>query len=276
MKTILYYFTGTGNSLAAARKIADLPGDCSLAPIASFREIPGDIIPEADRVGIVCPVYFAGLPVMVAAWAERLILSGTRYVFAVLTYGGGGGESALSQLDAILRKKSGRGLSAGYLVTMPGNYILMYEPPAGENLQKTLSAADARLREIRGEIAECRERPLPSSLIASLLHTLAYPRFIRSVHSRDQEFTVSDACTSCGICAAICPARNIRMAGKRPVWNHQCELCCGCIHLCPARAIQAGKKTIRRGRYRHPEISLQDLETPGAEQAEAGETTSSG
>ena len=28
MKTIIYYFTGTGNSLAAARKIAAALGDC--------------------------------------------------------------------------------------------------------------------------------------------------------------------------------------------------------------------------------------------------------
>ena len=42
MKTIIYYFTGTGNSLAAARKIASIPGDCEQVPIASLQEGRGN------------------------------------------------------------------------------------------------------------------------------------------------------------------------------------------------------------------------------------------
>ncbi len=38
MKTIIYYFTGTGNSLAAAKKIAAVLGDCTLVPIASLQD----------------------------------------------------------------------------------------------------------------------------------------------------------------------------------------------------------------------------------------------
>ena len=36
MKTTIYYFSGTGNSLSAARKIAALLGDTDLTPIASL------------------------------------------------------------------------------------------------------------------------------------------------------------------------------------------------------------------------------------------------
>ena len=72
MKTIIYYFTGTGNSLAAAKKIAAATGDCKLIPIALLQKTSGDIVPVAERVGIVCPVYFSGLPLMVAECAGRL------------------------------------------------------------------------------------------------------------------------------------------------------------------------------------------------------------
>ena len=53
MKTIIYYFTGTGNSLSAAKKIAAGLGDCRLVPVASLQDREGDILPEADRVGSV-------------------------------------------------------------------------------------------------------------------------------------------------------------------------------------------------------------------------------
>ncbi len=45
MKTIIYYFTGTGNSLAAARKVAALLGDCGLVPIAVTEGHSGEYCP---------------------------------------------------------------------------------------------------------------------------------------------------------------------------------------------------------------------------------------
>jgi ferredoxin len=259
MKTLIYYFTGTGNSLAAAKKIAAILDDCELVPIASMKETQGDIVPEAERVGIICPVYFAGLPAMVASFATRLDLARVRYVFSVLTYGGGGGESALVQLDGILKKRCGRGLSAGYFVVMPGNYILMYEPPTGEKQETILASAEGELRKITEDIVQCRKQPLPRSLLSWFLYTLLYSWFISHVHNKDLKFSVSDECTSCGTCAAICPADNIKLVDKKPVWKHHCELCCGCIHLCPAGAIQAGSRTMKRQRYRNPSVTLAEL-----------------
>jgi ferredoxin len=259
MKTIIYYFTGTGNSLAAAKKIAAMLGDCELVPIASLKNGNGDITPQAERVGIVCPVYFSGLPVMVAGFAARLVLSGSKYTFSIVTLGGAGGSSALRQLDTILKKRQNRGLDAGFMVIMPGNYILMYGSPAGKKREKLLAMADEQLADIAELVNRCEVRKLPSSFPAYLLHTLMYPRFASRVHDDDRKFSVTDNCTSCGTCAAICPAENIEIVDGRPVWKHHCELCCGCIHLCPAGAIQAGPRTATRQRYRNPSVSIKEL-----------------
>lgn len=259
MKTIIYYFTGTGNSLTGAKKIAVALGDCELVPIALLQKMSGDITPPAERVGILCPVYFSGLPAMVASFAGRLDLAAAKYVFAVVTHGGGGGSAALHQLDSVLRKRQDRGLDAGFEVTMPGNYILMYGSPTGKKQEEILARADAQIAGITGPVSRCERQALPSSLITRLLHALIYPWFRSHVHTGDKKFTATDKCTSCGTCAAICPADNIEMVEGRPVWKHHCELCCGCIHLCPAGAIQAGKKTEGRERYHNPEVSIPEL-----------------
>ncbi|MDD1697727.1 MAG: EFR1 family ferrodoxin [Methanoregula sp.] len=261
MKTIIYYFTGTGNSLTAARKIAAGLGDCELSPVTSLQKTEGDIVPQAERVGIICPVYFSGLPLMVAGFAGRLDLSASQYTFSVVTYGGSGGPSALGQLDSILKKRN-RGLDAGFMVKMPGNYILMYSPPAGKKRERLLAMADMQIADIAAAVSRCENRKLPSSILANLVHSLAYPRFASHVHGDDRKFTVSENCTSCGTCAAICPAENIELVEGKPVWKHHCELCCGCIHLCPAGAIQAGPGTVTRERYRNPSVSIQELENP--------------
>ncbi len=260
MKSVIYYFTGTGNSLAAAKKVAASLGDTEIVPIATFRDTAGRITPDADRVGIVCPVYFSGLPAMAASFAERLDVAKADYVFSVVTHGGGGGSAALRQLDGILRERAGRGLDAGFTVSMPGNYILMYASPAGEKRDRLLATADADLERIADRIRQGERLNLPNSPVARLVKALMYPRFRSRVHGDDRKFTVSERCTSCGTCARLCPAGNIEMVGGRPVWNHRCELCCGCIHLCPAEAIQAGKATEGRQRYRNPSVGIAELE----------------
>nr|WP_321353045.1 EFR1 family ferrodoxin [uncultured Methanoregula sp.] len=259
MKTIIYYFTGTGNSLDAAKKIAAGLGDCELVPIASFRETAGDIVAAADRVGIVCPVYFSGLPLMVASFAGRLDHAAAKYVFATVTHGGGGASAAIVQLDRILRARQGRGLDAGFGIAMPGNYILMYDSPAGKKQEEILAKADEEIAGITGPVLRCEKRDLPSAIVPRVLYALIYPWFRSHVHTGDKKFSVTDRCTSCGTCVAVCPADNIGLVEGKPVWKHRCELCCGCIHACPVQAIQAGPGTEKRLRYRNPSVTLTEL-----------------
>jgi ferredoxin len=267
VKTIIYYFTGTGNSLAAAKTIAAILKDCQLVPIASLRDTPGEIIPVADRVGIICPVYDAGVPVIVSEFAARLDLSRAAYTFAVVTLGGIG-ISALHQLSRIVEKRQGRHLDAAFAVKMPGNF-----PPVGRSRQvepgdPVLAAADARLKEIAGTIENGISVPPGFSPLSALIHRVSWGSFSRSVRGSDKAFSVSDACTSCGICESVCPVTNIRMVNGRPSWQHHCECCCACLHFCPVEAIQLNvlQGTKGRGRYRHPDLKLADME------AQRGET----
>lgn len=260
MKTIIYYFTGTGNSLAAAKKIAAVLGDSELVAIVPLQKTTDVIVPPADRVGIVCPVYDAGLPVIVAAFAGRLDLSRTGYVFGIVTMGGIG-VSALHQLDRILRRREGRGLDAGFAVKMPGNF-----PPVGKSRmvgkeEPVLAAADAQLAEIAGSIDTGLLVPPAFSPLSALMKYATYGPFSRNVHGMDRKFSVSGACTSCGTCAKVCPVANIALEKGRPVWQHRCECCCACLHFCPVQAIDLNvmQGTKGRGRYRHPDLTVADM-----------------
>lgn len=255
MKTAIYYFTGTGNSLAAAMRIARALGDARLIPIASLPDQDA-IVPQADRVGIVCPVYDCGLPVIVAEFAQRLDLSGAGYTFGVVTMGGMG-VSALHQLDGILNKQ-GRGLDAGFAVAMPANFPPVGRPPEGEKRGKILADANERLDGIAGTIGQGIPSPPGPAPLSRLVKGLMYGSFAGSVHEADTRFSVSDECTACGTCARVCPVGNISLADDRPVWHHRCELCCACLHFCPTEAIQLAmlRGTEGRGRYLHPDLTV--------------------
>lgn len=66
MKTILYYFTGTGNSLAVARAIADRLPDTELIPIPMLLLDGEKIRAQKDaNIGVISPLYAMGLPGLV-------------------------------------------------------------------------------------------------------------------------------------------------------------------------------------------------------------------
>ena len=258
MKTIIYYFTGTGNSLAAAKKIAAALRNCELVPIASFQDSKGDIVPAADRVGIIAPVYDLGLPAIVAEFAGRLDLSKAGYTFCVMTAGGFGG-SALHQANDIVRKKNGRPLDAAWVVRMVGNFVPLYSPAEGKKKDDNLAAADTRLAAIAGDIDNGIIVRPGISPVTSFLKWLVYDKFMRQIHEADKKFVADEHCTRCGTCSRVCPVKNIVMVGEKPEWQHHCELCMACLNLCPVKAIQWGPKTRSRGRYRHPDLKIADM-----------------
>ena len=275
MKTIIYYFTGTGNSLAAAKTIAGVLKDCELVPIASFADTPGKIVPAADRVGIVCPVYDAGIPVIVKEFAERLGIGAVPYAFGIVTMGGTG-VSALHMLNTILMQGCRRKPDAAFAVKMPGNFPPLQVPPSGKEKEEILKKADADLAAIAVAIQKGQAVPPGFSPVSSLMRILLYPPFARNVHGMASSFSVDDTCTSCGTCAKVCPVGNITLENGRPVWQQKCELCCACLHFCPVEAIQLNlmRGTKGRGRYRHPDLKVTDMEaqrggsTPATENRE--------
>lgn len=261
MKTTIYYFSGTGNSLIAARKVGSILGDTDLVPIASLRDHTGDITAPEGNVGIVSPVYDSGIPVIVRNFLGRLNVSPESYLFGIVTLGGTGG-SALKMINADLRAKSGRTLNAGFLVKMPGNFPPVGHLPSGAKKDAILAAADQKIERIGGIIRDGIDQPVGIYPLSSLIQAMLYGGFSKSVHAMDEKFSVSDTCTSCGICASVCPVGNITMNEGKPVFHHRCELCCACLNFCPPQAIDLhmlfGSKG--RGRYHHPGVAVSDME----------------
>jgi ferredoxin len=205
-------------------------------------------------------VYDAGLPVIVAEFAGRLGLPGTRYIFAIVTLGGTG-VSALHQLNRILHKKNGRTLDAAFAVKMPGNFPPVHRPPEGKEKDEILASADNHLTEIAARIKKGEHVPPGFAPFSSLVYLATYRFFTGAVHAGDKDFSVSNTCTSCGTCATVCPVKNIVMEEGRPTWQHHCEFCCACLHFCPVEAIDlhSMRGTKKRGRYRHPALKVEDM-----------------
>jgi len=151
-------------------------------------------------------------------------------------------------------------LAAGWSLTMPGNYIVLYPPVPVAAQRAMLRQAHARLKSIvravrRRERHAPEDSPGPLRWLGGRIYALAAPRLA----GRDRKFAVTDTCTGCGLCSELCPVGNIRLTGGRPVWLGRCQQCMACIQWCPTEAIQAGGVTRERRRYHHPEVAAREL-----------------
>lgn len=250
---MIFYFSGTGNSEYAARKISEATGDevVSIADCLKNNRL-SFTLRDDERVGFVFPVYFWGVPTIVLDFIRRLELHGygDNYTWSACTHGGDSGDMPRMLERNLVRR--GIRLDAAFEVEMPDNYILLmnYLTPA-DKIPGILAAAEGSIAVIAEEIKERKHTDIVSGLRRWVATTFSYPLYKYGRGTR--KFRVTAECNGCGLCARLCPCEMIEMRKRLPMWKAgRCTQCLACIHRCPKRAIQHGSKTENRERYVNP------------------------
>ena len=258
MKNTIIYFTGTGNSLAVARLLAErLPQTTIISVNEMLKRSSFQLV--TDTCGFVFPVYCKDAPEMMQRLVRLIQLPSDTYVYAVATHNGDPGYSHFT-IDRILKKK-GQRLQAGFAVLMPGNSITPYDSTnSEEENQSRLKAAVSHVDKIADDVL--KRASVPFAGTSSLRKHLKGMRNMfrhKIIFKVPQKFWVTDLCNHCGLCARICPENNIHVDSSLVIWGKHCQMCLACIHWCPKHAIQNGEVTIKRKRYHHPDISIDDM-----------------
>ena len=247
-QSAIFWFSGTGNSLFAAKRLSADLADIPLIKMAGYEQactIGGD----GEKVGFVFPSYYGNLPRTVRSFVEKLEIKPNTYIYAVVTMGALG-QGSIGSIKKALQSKALK-LNYGRGVHMPASYVVMYNPADPAKSAKTLDKANERLRKIAAEIAAGAQSVKSVPVTANNLY--------KDIRALDAEFAAGSACIGCGTCVRLCPSRNIRLEGGKPKWQSHCERCVACISWCPQKAIDYGNKTQERRRYRNPQIKVEEL-----------------
>ncbi len=244
----IFYFTSTGNSLAFAKQF-----DAELYSIPQLLNIEGNLIFEDDVIGFVFPTYAFTVPKLVLDFLERISLKSS-YTFVVTTNEGGTGGT-LSQFVKLARKKNININYANSLTTI-GNYLPL-SAMENTNTPSNVQKADILSKSIVKDISDRKDLIKSRSIILSSLAPAISRLYDKYAKDTAKSFVVESHCTNCGICAKVCPKKNITVTDTVR-FNSKCISCYGCTHNCPQNAIRV-KNEKSKTRYRNKEVSLSEI-----------------
>jgi ferredoxin len=259
MDAMVYWFSGTGNSWLVASRIASgLEAAGVGARLVAIEDVPkrrwrlaatrdwdaddedGAQALAADGLDVICfPVFAFSSPACVDRFLSRLPVAIGRKAAVVATMGLGGYEGrALARASRRL-KENGRKVVLTEAIEMPEAFVQAYpatEPAkAEEGTARGLSVADR----ITSDLLAGKESLRPGKASGMALSWIASAAFgLLGRRLLGLTWSASPACTGCGLCAASCPSRTIRMSLRRPRWGLSCEDCQRCANRCPVGAVR--------------------------------------
>ena len=265
MKNIdIFYFSGTGNSLWIAKKIADELNGQLIS--ANSQKESSVINTEAEIIGLIFPLYDFKPPVIIEEIIDKIYNIESKYIFAVCTYGISPAKSLL-KIEEKIKNKDGK-LAGGFAVEMPHsgigsqnislldqNRILKQSAEKVDNIYNYIKIKNYGVIET-GNIVTTFFKWKNLKMLPALFKLIFLITF-KGINTLD--YQIDQNCNSCGICEKICPVDNIKLKKDNPVWGEKCIGCFGCIQWCPQESISLGGNELFIKHYHHPEIKVSEM-----------------
>lgn len=247
---MIFYFTGTGNSLFVAKTIEENP--ISIPQVINKTEQ----VYKDNKIGIVAPVYGHEMSEMVKNFIKSAKLQ-TDYFYIILTYGNRHGGAV--ELTNNFCKECSVDVDYLNLIQMVDNWLPSFDMEEQKKIDKHV---DEHLDKIINDIKSCKRE------IQTVVDTdrQAHQQYLENKSKLPAElyqnlYRVNEDCIKCSICKQVCPAGCISLNNDKVVYDMKnCQTCMACIHNCPKKAIQLNiPEKNPKARYRNDKVTLQEI-----------------
>lgn len=252
MNTALYYFSGTGNSLSIAQTLNKCIEKSELHPIIGCLK-QNRLEITAQRVGLIFPMQFMSVPHIVSQFLKEIQLHNTKYLFVIITGANPKLGNALSEIKKHFNNKN-LTLNSGYFIPMVASHF----PYLKLSKTKKPDILNNRAKEKLQRIIKCINH-LKNEFDREFTFSGKINKIVPNKKGKSKYFYVDKGCIRCGYCMQVCPARNIKLIGKKVEWLNNCNSCFACLHFCSQSVIQYKKLSVGKSRQHHPSVSLNDI-----------------
>lgn len=243
---ILYYFSGTGNTEYVAKlafnAFTEAGFSARLAEITDYDHAKNrDYSCENyDLAGLFYPIHAFNAPKKVNEWTKLGYLKNKPF-FIIKT-----SREALSANDAssLLSVKNLKAYGCEFLgekhILMPYNIHFRHDDSL---VKQMLLTAQTATPEFIKKILQGKKFALNPAFHARLAAATLRPIEQNGASLIGRALKAGDNCTACGLCAKICPNKNISMITdeskrNRPFFGKECMICMRCVMNCPQKAIK--------------------------------------
>ncbi len=246
------YFSGTGNTKHCSEYLLRLLDEN--APLYSIEnEKAKDAIQANDEIIFAYPVYYSYLPKIVydfivnnsAVWKGKKI-----FVVATMGLFSGDGAGCATRLF----KKYGAKVLGGLHIKMPdciGDVKLLKKPR--EKNRKIIAEADEKIEKAAKQMLRGKYPKNGLNFASRLLGLFGQRLYFRKKTKRyyDGIKVDTEKCIACGLCASVCPMKNIEIKDGTVNLNGKCTMCYRCFSDCPKQAITIiGKQVYEQCKFK--------------------------
>ena len=247
-KRLVFYFTATGNSLFVAKQFSD-------NPLSIPQELKrSDLLYEADEIGFVFPDFAAAAPMIVREFIEKAQFKAP-YIFSVITFG----NASVNVAEWWDKYAKSKGLNHNYVnhILMVDNYLPVFDMNEQIKIDKK---TDESLAKLITDITAKKAYIAPSDMGWFNEEMLANMQNMHFSQTSEQLIKLDKGkCIECSTCSKVCPRGNFRLTDNGLEYSGKCEFCLACIHGCPQHALSLERERNKDARYRHPDISLNEI-----------------
>ncbi len=249
LRTVIFYFSQSGNTKKYAEKIAEgLSQGEHTCDLVRFKKLKDDLeiiqkfdFTKYDLIGFGIPVYYFKPPFHILDILKALPLLENKRAFLFCSSGGNPGAT-LHKMKKITDKKGLKVIEAN------DQFIGLDKHPLYRDFDNTLPPSvghpdEADLDSARLYGTQLLEKALdPESPEVSGLRIkdseFAKITTFQGVNSQFPKFNLNEEkCSQCGLCAETCPVDAI-VLDPFPKWIKKCNRCYICEMWCPEAAIE--------------------------------------
>ena len=240
MKTIICYFSGTGNTKKIVDKYVEEFKSNGWDAIAQPIEKDFDLdFSEYDSVGIAYPIHAFNAPANVVAFCKKLPkLENKKQLYIIKTSGEPLKINNISstKIKHILKRR-------GYVLTNEYHYVMPYNMIFRHSNAMAYRMWDTAQRLIP---IDCKEVIAQKKVKLSFFPMPSFLSWVMRIEHwggrfNGKKFKVNEKCVHCQQCVKSCPANNISLDEDGNFhFGKNCLMCMRCSFMCPVDAFKIG------------------------------------